>query len=477
MTTTPLQKRKRGDVLEVSIDKLAFGAQGVGRCQDLVIFVTGAIPGEKILARLTKRQKNYAEAQKIETLIESPLATQPVCSHFGQCGGCALQNLQYERQCLEKRNQVHDSLFRIGGLSDFFLDETLPASQIYGYRNKMEFSFAREQWLPPEIFDKSNQRESLYLGLHARGFYEKVIDVQHCHLIPPIGSEILSAVRNFAKGSGLPVYSTRSHDGFWRFLVIRHAENTPDLMVNIINARYDERIADQLKTMLTQQFPQITSLLYGVTTSKAGVAFCEHVYPLNGKEFIEEQLGDYRYEISANSFFQTNTRQAERLYQLGLEYAQLTGNEIVYDLYCGAGTIAIFMSRYASRVVGFEAIPAAVTDASRNAARNNVRNSEFVLGDLKNAISKTEEIIAQYGQPDVLIIDPPRGGMHPKTLAAVLALHPERIVYVSCNPTTLARDLKEMCAETYQLIRARPVDMFPHSAHIEVVAQLRRKSS
>ena len=429
------------------------------------------------MARIIKKKKNHAEARLQKVIKQSPDYQKPVCAHFHECGGCSLQHYQYEKQLKAKEEQVGDTLQRLGGFSDFKLLPTLSSVDIFHYRNKMEFSFSRQRWITEaEIAAGIHvEKNSVYLGLHAKGFYEKVIDIQTCYLVKPVVSDILAAVRDIAIDSKLPVYSTRDHEGFWRFLVIRSCQNTDDLMVNVVTTEYDERIAEKIKS-LSSQFPQITSLLYSTTVNKASVAFTEHEYLLAGKNKIIEKLGRFQFEISANSFFQTNTKQAERLYDVVLDYADLQGNEIVYDLYCGAGTISLYVSDYVRQVVGFEAIESAVKDAKRNAVLNSVRNCEFVPGDLRDQLLDTKDIIARFGKPEVMIIDPPRSGMHPKTVKSILYLQPDRIVYVSCNPATLARDLKEL-ARDYRLIKVQPVDMFPHTAHIEAVAQLIRNIS
>ncbi len=468
---------KKRQQLELNIESLAFGGQGVARLNDFVIFVNGAIPGQKVLALITRKKKSFAEARVLNVVRESPLAVEPRCQHFGSCGGCRLQNLDYAEQVKAKGDQVKDILKRIGGLDDFELLPTLGTDDPFYYRNKMEFSFSRDRWLSRAEIEsgESFEKKSHYLGFHAKGFFDKVIDLEECHLVDPIATDILKVVREIACASNLPVYSTRDHQGFWRFLIIRPTAVTGDLMVNVVTSEYDADIAARLKERLMCAFPQITSLINGVTQSKASVAFCEEEVLLAGQPTITEKLGDYSFTISANSFFQTNSLQAKKLYDIALDYAEFKGDEVVYDLYCGAGTISIYISRYVDRVVGIESVESAVINARDNCRLNDVDNCEFVLGDLKDELNQTGEIIKKYGQPDVIILDPPRGGMHPKTVQAVLALKPKKIVHVSCNPTTLARELAEFCATDYKLTKVHPVDMFPHTAHVEVVAQLFRK--
>ena len=471
------QSIKKGHELELVIESLAYGGQGVARIDNFVVLVNGAIPGQKVMARIIKKKKSYAEARVLHVLQESGLAVTPRCRHFGSCGGCRFQNLRYDEQIKAKGEQVKDLLQRLGGMTDFEMLPTLPSIDIFAYRNKMEFSFSRQRWLTPvEIAsDKQFEQQTHYLGFHAKGFFDKVIDLQECHLVHPVAMEILTVVRAFARSSNLDVYSTRDHKGFWRFLIIRPSASTDDLMVNIVTSRHNADVMGELSKILVARFPQITSLINGVTSSKANVAFSEQEFLLFGKPYIIDKLGKYAFRISANSFFQTNTKQAERLYDIVKTYADLRENETLYDLYCGAGTISIYLSQAVHRVVGFESVESAVLDARENSVLNGINNCEFVLTDLKDGLDDPRHIISTFGRPDIMVLDPPRGGMHPKTVKAVLMLQPEKIVHVSCNPTTLARELAVLCEREYELVSVQPVDMFPHTAHVEVVALLVRK--
>ncbi len=463
---------KKGEELTLNIDSLAFGGSGVARFSDLVVFVAGGLPGSEVRARITKVKRSFAEAVPTAVLRESPFAAKPLCRHFGSCGGCLMQNLQYEKQLQEKSEQVRQLLRRIGGISDFQMKPPLPSPEIYDYRNKMEFSFARRRRYddkPPE-----DDHEGCYLGLHARGFFDKVVDLQECRLMRPPAAEIIATVREFARRSGLAPYSTFDHRGFWRFLVIRRSVFTDDLMVNVIASEYRQEIACGLEQALAA-FPEITSLYYGITRSKAAVAFCEETRLLTGKPFIVEKIGELSFRISPDSFFQTNSRQVKRLYDAVLEAAQLKESDTVYDLYCGAGTISLYVAPHVGRVVGFESVKSAVDDAVVNAAVNGIHHCRFVCADLKDALDSPEELKAAYGAPRVVILDPPRGGMHPKTVKGVIDLAPEVIVHVSCNPATLARELDEFNKNGYAVTTVQPVDMFPHTAHIETVVRLEKR--
>lgn len=465
---------KKGTELDLHIESLAYGGQGVARADDFVVFVRNAIPGQSVRARVIRKKKSYAEASVLSVLKESDHTVKPRCTHFGHCGGCAFQNLKYEEQIKQKGQQVRDILQRIGHLNEFKINNTISSPLLFQYRNKMEFSFSRIRWLSPEEIDSGKliDREGLFLGLHAKGFYDKVIDLQECHLTSPIAAEVLKTVRKFARQSGLPAYSTRDHQGFWRFLIIRPSLNINDLMVAVVTSEYRPELMSSLAAELTRAFPQITSLINGITSSKSSVAFSERDVLLSGSPVIAEKLDAFEFQISSNSFFQTNTKAAKVLYDIALDYAEFNGDENVYDLYCGAGSISIYASSGVKHITGFESVESAVENARQNCRLNNVTNCTFVHCDLKYALQDTQHIINTYGQPDVIILDPPRGGMHPKTVEAVLKLRPRRIVHVSCNPTTLARELSVLCKEHYRLNKVQPVDMFPHTPHIEVVAQL-----
>jgi 23S rRNA (uracil1939-C5)-methyltransferase len=473
----PQTALRKGDVVELQPATLALGGAAVARHDDLVIFVEQALPGQKILARVYKKKKSYAEARLMQVLQPAPYEILPRCSHFGHCGGCRWQHLAYDQQLLFKQAQVEETLLHLGGFSGVKVEPTLPSPEQYHYRNKMEYSFSPQRWIPAAELGlhKSGEGE-LYLGLHAKGFFDKIIDVQTCHLLTPLTNQILEEVRQFAIASGRPAYHARDHHGFWRFLVMRHARKTGELMVNLVASEFDSSLARQFADRMQQRFPEITSLLYSTTQSLSGVAFGETEHLLAGKSTITEKLGSLEFAISSNSFFQTNTLQAERLYDVVVDYLDLQPHEVVYDLYCGAGTISLYVSHLARKVIGFESVSSAVEDANHNAALNRIGNCSFILGDLRDLHEQSSAVVAEHGRPDVLIIDPPRGGMHPKTVEAVLRLSPDRIVHVSCNPASLARDLKVLCAERYRLTRIQPVDMFPHTAHIEAVVQLQRNS-
>lgn len=472
---SPASAVKRRDILTLDVDRLAYGGAGIARYQDLVVFVEQALPGQRVQVCISKKKKNFAEARLLAVIKPSIFQQQPVCRHFGPCGGCALQNLTYAAQVEEKARQVAESLKHLGGFPDVVLEPALESPEQFFYRNKMEFSFSEHRYVPQEELNQGLTTEpGLFLGLHAKGFYNKVIDLEECHLLAPLSNDLLAAVRRFALASGEAVFNAQTGVGLWRFLVIRHAKHTGEWLVNLVTSEYNEKLAQRFRNEMVERFPQITSLLYSTTRSRAGVAFSEKEYLLHGRSFIRETIGPLRFNISGNSFFQTNSLQTERLYAVVKEWAAVQPHETVFDLYCGAGTISLTVANQAKRVIGFESVAAAVDDARRNALENHIDNCDFVLGDLRDQLDDTAAITSAWGSADVMIIDPPRAGMHAKTVEAILRLQPKRIVHVSCNPTSLARDLKLLCEGGYRLGRVKPVDMFPHTTHIEIVAELNR---
>jgi len=460
---------KRGSELTLRIESLAFGGKGVARVDGFVLFVSEALPGELVRVRVLKKKNSYAEARCLEVLESSSLRVEPRCQYFGLCGGCRWQNLHYQAQLEYKRQEVIDSLERIGGFKGIAVEETLPSEDIYFYRNKMEFSFSDRRWLTG---DEDQKPENFALGLHVPERYDKVLDIDQCYLQSESSNAILREVKEFALRSGLEPYSNKTHRGFWRFLVIREGKNTGETMVNLVTSREELKLMKELAARLVVKHPEIKSVLNNINSTRSSIAFGEREDLIYGRNTIIERVGDFSFEISANSFFQTNTRQTERLYQKVVELAGFQGAERVYDLYCGTGPITIFVSRYVKKVIGIEILEEAVRNAQGNCERNKVKNCYFVLGDVKDELPRIKD---SYGRPQVVILDPPRAGVHPKVLKRLLELAPERIIYLSCNPTTLARDLKVLCKERYRIEVVQPVDMFPHTYHIETVSLLVRK--
>lgn len=455
----------RGSEIELVIESLAYGGMGLARKHNFVIFVKYAIPGQKVIARIYKKRKGYAEAHVLKVLSESPDATNASCGHYWICS--KLQNLSYKRQIDEKVSQVEDAFRRIGGLSNFTLEKVREAESIYHYRNKMEFTFSPNRWVldsEPEGVDRS-----FALGLHIPGRFDKILDINNCYIQPEIGNRILSVTRDVCLSNReLRPYDPKSHIGFLRFLMLRYGMNTQDLMVNIVTAYHDIDKLTPLTDALLKEFSEITSLVNNVNTRKADVAFGESETLLYGEPSIKEKLGDLTFEISANSFFQTNTGQGEILYQEIKDATNLNGDEILYDLYCGTGTIGLYLSKKAKKVFGFEVIRSALDDAEKNAVRNNISNIVFVKANL-DTFFKSGQLPKRVPKPDVIVVDPPRAGMHEDMTNYLPKLGAKKIIYASCNPTTQARDAKILNAYGYRIISSTMVDMFPHTPHIETI--------
>jgi 23S rRNA (uracil1939-C5)-methyltransferase len=450
---------KKNDIVELQISDLAYGGTGVARVNGFVVLVLGGIPGDVVKAQITKRKPNYAEAEIQEVVRQSDLRIQPRCSHFGVCGGCTWQNLRYEEQLKFKTKEVRESLRHIGGFSDPPVADALGSQDVFFYRNKMEYAF-----LP-------HPEKKLVLGLHPRRRYDLVFDLKECFLQSEQANQIVDFVRRYAKESGLPAYDHRTRSGLLRFLMIKEAKNTGMSMVNFVTYRGDFSQAGRLAGLLMADFPKVKSVVRNINSKLAHVAVGEEEELLGGERIITETLGDFTFEISSNSFFQTNPKQAERLYQVILQQAELQGEENVLDLYCGNGTISMFLATGAKTVTGVESVLETVENAKRNAELNRVTNCEFVLGEARKVLREFEQ---QKQSFDLVVTDPPRAGLHPKVVKSLLGLRPPKIIYVSCNPTTLARDLKILCESDYKLAEVQPVDMFPHTYHIESVTKLVR---
>lgn len=459
---------RKAQEVDLFIDRTAHGGAGVARVEGFVVFVRGGVPGDRVRAQVYRKKKGYAEARLIEVLEPSPDRVAPPCPYAGVCGGCQWQHVAYHKQLQYKRDHVRDAITRIGGLEGVPIHETIPSGNVFGYRNKMEFSFAERRWLLPEELGREDVEQGMALGLHVPGTFNKIIDVEACLLQAPLGNGILAEVRETARRSGLPVYGIKSHEGFWRFVTLRHSAARDEWLVNLVTAENRPEALEPLARDLQKLFPRIRTVVNNVSKRKAAVAVGESEHVLIGDGVLEDKLGPYTFRISANSFFQTNTKGAETLYGVVEGYAGLTGRETVLDLYCGTGTISILLSGRARQVIGMEAAMGAVMDAEKNCAENNVGNCRFIAGDVRKTLAGMNE------RPDVAVIDPPRAGMHKDVLTGVLNLKCRSVVYVSCNPATLARDLAGMSVD-YDVLEVQPVDLFPHTFHVESIALLKRK--
>jgi len=460
-----MARPRAGERVDLTIDSLAYGGRGVARLDGLVVMVDGGYPGDLVRARVTRSRRSLVEARAEEVLTPGALRVPPFCVHAGVCGGCRLQGIDYPRQVELKAGQVEEALRRIGGFAAPPLEAPIAAPASRYYRNKMEFSFG------------PGDDGQVQLGLHPAGDFRRVFALEWCHLLSERSNAIVAAVIAAARESGLPAYDQRLHQGFYRFLTLREGKNTGQTMVVLTTTDGDDAARQMLKRWavdLRARFPEIRGVLRQVNSRLAGVAAGEYEEVLAGERTIEEILGGFRFEISARAFFQTNTVQAERLYAKVLEYASLSGTGVALDLYCGTGTISLLLSRGARRVYGVESNPDAVANAVRNARLNGVESCEFVQGEVTEAIERAPLAAVQ---PEVAVINPPRAGLHPALVRRLIRVAVPRLVYVSCNPTTLARDLALLVAGGYRFVRAVPVDMFPHTAHIESVALLEQDAA
>lgn len=465
---------KKNDEIELNISALNSEGAGIAKTDEgFVVFVPKTLPGDRINARIIKKKSNYAEAMLLEMLSPSADREEPKCSYFGKCGGCKFQNYNYGKQLEFKRQLVIDSFERIGGFQPHDIPEVLASDDIFFYRNKMEFSFSVYKWhdkVPFEIEDIP-----FSLGLHVPGFFEKIIEVDDCKLQSDLSDNILNFTRKFFKEKKLSIYNTKTHSGYLRFLIIRQSKNTDDLMVNLITYDFDESLMNEYTGEMKKLFPEITTLVNSFSTKKAMVAVSESSKVLYGSGSIIEKLNngvrDISFRISPNSFFQTNTRQSEKLYKVMMEFADFTKEDTVYDLYCGAGAISLFISNYVKSVTGVELVPDAIDNANENAELNNIKNVKFVLNDIKDYLQSISGSI-ESGH-NKLILDPPRSGLHPDICRMLSETNFEKILYISCNPVTQARDIKMICEKgNYSISGMKPVDMFPQTSHVENVCCL-----
>ncbi len=486
-------KPERGDRLELTTQSLAFEGKAVARREDgYVIFVEGAVARERVIAEIKKSKGSYAEAYLVSVLDAGPDRRTPICPYFGTCGGCAMQHLTYSAQLAAKRQQVIDLFQRVGMIPDPPVREVLAAPEEYHYRNKMEFSFSNERWLTEEEIGSSTVQDRFALGLHVRERFDRVIDTKACFLPKPIVTDILDFTRRFAIENHLAVYapdkktavpspavtqdSNSGPDtpdpGLLRFLVVKTSHATGEVMVNLVTRQEAPELLIRYAKELMLTVPAVTTIVNTINSRRSQVATGEYEIVYHGDGTIRDAIGGATYRISANSFFQANTPQAERLYTLAANFAELEPDDIVWDLYCGTGTISIFVAPKVRHVLGLELVEAAIADARANAIANDITNVDFIAGDLKNILnSNSAHRIPDIQRPTAMIIDPPRSGMHPEVIREVLKLAPERISYISCNPATQARDVA-LLLDAYELVELQPVDMFPQTYHIECVAKL-----
>lgn len=465
------RKNKYKTLENVSITGYAAEGKSLAKVDGKVVFITGGVPGDTADIRFTKVKKDWAEARVLKITAPSQDRVEPFCIHFSICGGCKWQMLPYEHQLKYKQQEAIQNLKRIGKVDEFTVLPIVGSDQTKFYRNKLEFTFSNKRYLTENEINSAEQiPQQNALGYHVSGIFDKVIDIEECWLMDPLNNKIRNTIRDYAQEHNLAFYDIRMHTGWLRNIIIRHC-TTGETMVNLC-VNYDDAALKPLLDHLLQKVPEINTLLYTINPK-----FNDTIYDLTpvvyfGKGFATEKLGDFEFIISPKSFFQTNTKQAEKLYSIAADFAALTGNEVLYDLYCGTGSVGIFMSKFAKKIIGVEVVADAVEDAKKNALLNNIQHAEFFAGDVIDIC--TDSFFATHGKPDVVVTDPPRAGMHEKLVIKLLDMQAPKIVYISCNTATQARDIA-LLSEKYKVEKIQPVDMFPHTHHIESVALLTLK--
>ncbi|EKT3965872.1 23S rRNA (uracil(1939)-C(5))-methyltransferase RlmD [Flavobacterium psychrophilum] len=468
-------KKTTDKIVFDTVKVLDAGAKGVSVAKapdGKVIFISNVVPGDVVDVQTFKKRKAYYEGKAIYFHEYSEHRTEPVCEHFGVCGGCKWQNMKYSQQLFYKQNEVFNNLKRIGKVEMPEFETILGSEKQFFYRNKMEFGFSNARWMT-EAEIKSDQEfdDRNALGFHIPKMWDKILDITKCHLQGDPSNAIRNEIRRFAIENNLEFFNPRNHEGLLRTLMIRTA-STGEIMVLIQFFEENKVQRELIMNHLAETFPEITSLQYVINGKPNDTIYDQDVKLFKGRDYILEEMEGLHFSINAKSFYQTNSEQAYELYKITRDFAGLTGNELVYDLYTGTGTIAQFVSKQAKKVIGVEAVPEAIADAKENAKRNNISNCEFFVGDMKNVFN--DAFIAQHGHPDVIITDPPRDGMHADVVKQILSIGAEKVVYVSCNSATQARDLALM-DEMYQVTRVRPVDMFPQTHHVENVVLLEKR--
>ena len=470
-----MRKNNRRLVFE-NVKVIDAGAKGktIGKAPDgRVIFLTNAVPGDVVDVQTTKKRKSYFEGVATNFNKRSEKRVEPECQHFGICGGCKWQNMGYDHQLFYKQKEVENNLRRIGHLELPEINPILGSKKQYFYRNKMEFSFSDSRWLTlDEIRSEKEIENKNALGFHIPGMWDKILDIKKCHLQRDPSNKIRLETKKFAIDHDLTFFNPRNQHGLLRTLMIRTA-STGELMVLIQFFEEDKQKRELLLEHLKEKFPEITSLLYVINEKQNDTIYDQEVVCFYGRNHIFEEMEGLQFKITAKSFYQTNSEQAYELYKVTRNFANLQGNELVYDLYTGTGTIAQFVAKNAKKVIGIESVPDAILDAKANAVHNQIKNVEFFVGDMKNVLN--DDFIKKHGEPDIIITDPPRDGMHKDVVQQILNVSPKRIVYVSCNSATQARDL-ELMKDIYDVVKVQPVDMFPQTHHVENVVLLEKKN-
>lgn len=464
-------RREKPLFKEVLIEKLAAEGKAIARIEEKILFVTNVVPGDIVDVQVTKKRKKYMEGQPVYFHKYSDMRVPAFCEHFGVCGGCKWQNIPYEEQLKFKQQEVIDNLTRLGHLSLPEVDKIVPSEKTMNYRNKLEFTFSAKRYLTPEELNDKSILKSPALGFHVPRLFDKVIDVNNCYLQKEPSNDIRQCVKDYVYKHDISHFDIRDQSGFLRNLIIR-TSSIGENMVILSLFHEDIEVREGLLNHISKNFPDLTSLMYVINEKPNDTISDQEIIVFKGRDHIFEEMEGLKFKIGPKSFYQTNSEQAYNLYKLTREFAGLTGNEIVYDLYTGTGTIANFVAKQASKVIGIEYVPEAIEDAKVNSEINGINNTIFFAGDMKDVL--TNEFFAEHGKADLIIVDPPRAGMHPDVIETILNAGAKRIVYVSCNSATQARDL-DLMQQAYSLTRVQAVDMFPHTHHVENIVLLEKK--
>lgn len=471
-----MENLKKDDIIEVRIDDIGAESSGIGRYNgEYVVFVPKTVPGDKVKARIRKKKKKYAETELIEVIEPSPFRITPECEYFGTCNGCKMQHIEYAKQLEVKQNIVKNAFERIGGFENVVIPSVMGSDDIYFYRNKLEFSFSNDRWLTKEDMQAENVDKSFAVGYHIPGFIEKILDIKACYLQSVVTNKILNLTRDFFKSKDTTIYTTKTHSGYLRFLTVRRSVYNNGLMVNLITYDDNPEVINEYSAVIQKEIPEVTTLVNSLTQSKAQVALADNFNVIYGSGYIEEKIGGCRFKITPNTFFQTNSKQCEKLFAAAAVIADFTKEENVLDLYCGCGAISLYISGKVNSVHGVELSNESIDMAGENAELNGVNNCTFEAMDVKDYL---EKLIADTNENrfDTVILDPPRSGIHPKAAEYLLNYEAKKIIYVSCNPATQARDTA-LLKEKYNISSIQPVDMFPHTFHIENIVRLDLKQT
>ena len=459
---------KKGFETNLVIESLIFGGKGLAHLNDLVVFVKNTIPGQVVRAKIFKKNKKYLEAYPIEIIKESKNFVKPQCNFFQVCGGCSYQNLDYNEQIKEKQNQINAIFSRIGKIDTPKIEDFITCDEQYHYRNKMEFTFSNSPWK----WELDDGKENFALGLHVPKRFDKILNIDNCKIHNDLGNDILRDIHSICKKNNLTPYNHINHTGFLRNLMIRHSKYFNEFMINIITSYKAPKSLSPITNHLNKKYPNITSIINNINTRKGGSHSNEEIV-LFGNPYLREKIGDYLFEFSSNSFFQTNSLQTFKLYETIKSLSGISEDTVIYDLFCGTGSIAIYLSNNCSNIIGIDNNVSSIKNAQKNAKLNNIDNIKFILADLNKSF---KSIINENNipEPDLIILDPPRPGLNPKTIKNIIDFNPHKIIYVSCNPSTQARDINELMNSGYLVDTIQPIDMFPHTPHIESIIKLIR---